>query len=413
MEKSRTVSWLFYALVVGALVASPAAAWDVGPVNSQDGTIIPDVDKVDFDDHTDASCWQAAASNLLAAGGWGKGSLNQTAQKRAEYIYAQMNGLWGINACGNVANAMNTWLQTWGQNPNCITGDYDPNNLYTNVTVTQWTLKCPDYQTLLDDLKLASPKYPAVLLRVNDDTNHWLTLIGGDYCDGDDETTEQSLWHDSDRDQGGVDNNPYDNLFPLDGTWDLPTYVLHDADEYDRLCKVPPDLKLTPMKVENYHYGRWGDPADPYGAPLTAENGQQADNYDDPVFETDLVLLIDNELDMSRPKEIELLIDYAGSADMSVEDDIYLLVEGVPFWPTITSTADDNGMILFEWVLPYQPAEERIVFPNDKYKYMILDESAGRDVVSFQLATYCVPEPATLSLLLILGAFLPLLRNRR
>ena len=114
-----------------------------------------------------------------------------------------------------------------------------------------------------------------------------------------------------------------------------------------------------------------------------------------------------NEIEPDKWKEVYLLVDYVDRVVdrhlieiIQLEDDM-----GVTYDPTSVVASADGGQLLFTWVLPNQPAWEVIVFPDDRYKF--LDD----DVKDWNVATICVPEPATLALLalalLALGAWLP------
>ena len=73
--------------------------------------------------------------------------------------------------------------------------------------------------------------------------------------------------------------------------------------------------------------------------------------------------------------------------------------------------ASDNGEVLLEYDFTNQPAWEKIVFPSDEYLKINLVGNQGYNVLEWNIATECVPEPATISLL-ALGA-LALVRRRR
>ena len=56
---------------------------------------------------------------------------------------------------------------------------------------------------------------------------------------------------------------------------------------------------------------------------------------------------------------------------------------------------EDGGEILYHWTMDNQPPLETIIFPDESYYNL------SGDVLSFNVATECIPEPMTLSLLLI------------
>lgn len=58
-----------------------------------------------------------------------------------------------------------------------------------------------------------------------------------------------------------------------------------------------------------------------------------------------------------------------------------------------------------------QPAWEKIVFPSDEYVSINLVGNQGYNVLEWNIATECVPEPATLALVAL--AALSVLHRRR
>ena len=381
-------------------IAVPTEAWDVYAA-SQDGSAIPDVNKPDPANLNDKSCWQASAANILAAAGWGIGAGGgATAQQRANRIYNQLIAAAGNNQLGNVGNAMNGWIQGVGRNKD--SADYDPNNLYTNVG---WTadhiLKCPDYRAILDGLNKDREVYASVLWAIphGDDppTKHWLTAVGGNYEECEDPTNAtKSVWTDSDRTAGVISHDKYTNTFfaANNGVWRLVDYLAIDPDEYDTLSQ---GLALTPTAVQVYYCGLHRDPI--YGTPVWSESGDKAGEYDDPQFADPVTLVVDNEPVPDKYKVVSLLVDYTDNVPgrqfteiIELEDDL----GGI--WPatSVTPSADD-GQLLFEWELPYQPAFEKILFPDTRYSTL------SGNVGGLEVTTECVPEPVSLSLLMLGG----------
>ncbi|MCY2931977.1 MAG: PEP-CTERM sorting domain-containing protein [Planctomycetota bacterium] len=415
MRHERFFRAAAYVGVILAL-AAPAAGYDVFG-SSRDGTGIPDVDKPDRDgngswpDANDNSCWAVAAANCLGAAGWGVGAgLNATAQQRADRIYGQLCGKNAWQACGNAGQAMQNWIAQYGQNP--ASGDYDAKNIYTNVNIVPKTLGQPDYNKLLSDLAIFSPKYSTVLFHVgNTEFAHFLTLVGGDHDNANPPANNKlGVWHDSDKDAGGLNDNAYTNNFGNNGgKWDLPGYLANPllaADEYDQVTKWQLVAKVVPGSV--FYHGRYWDPAT--GLPGYCTSGSMAGVYGDPTFESAQVLHVGGLADPNKPETIQLTIDYAGSANMTLEQQIYLLDDqNNHIAPTLIDTDPDYGQVLFQWDLAATPPEFRVVFPSDKYDYLTMDPANGKDVIGWRLV---VPEPLTLSLL-ALGGLVPILSGRR
>ena len=429
---------LFIGLSCGVLLIAALSAPVFAQVNyavgnfdvykySQDGTLVPDVDKPDRDgdliwpDPGDMSCWQAAASNVLGAAGYGIGAgVAATAQQRADRIYGQLNADLGFVNPGFCERAVNYWLYTYGKNPN--SPEYMPNNPYTDVTVVQnlstgLTLADiggvrSDYNHLLDEL--ARCQYVAVGF---DQPEHCMTLVGGNYWPNNAEPpVDKSIWHDSDRDKGdtvthpvpigaSVDDDVYTNA-PAPGfanAWSLIDYPTQQANRYMTLC---PGLNKPEDAVRNYDVAYYLQDTDGDGRlddPAFRVAGQA--NYGDPMWTADgLEVEIQNEPIEEMHKEVYLLVDYKDRVAGRVENILLRDDRGNTWIPTSVASPDD-GQLLFTWVLDYQPQFETIIFPNIKYNTLT------GDVKDWDVATICVPEPATMTLLALGG--LAVLRRRR
>jgi len=121
--------------------------------------------------------------------------------------------------------------------------------------------------------------------------------------------------------------------------------------------------------------------------------------------------LLNNELLPEMEKHVQLLVDYYGRDTNYLNEDIRLRYlndfgQEVIALPTSKTLSADNGQILLTWELDNQPAWEEIFFPS-YMDYGLLEGS----VASWNAATICVPEPATLGFLALGG--LALIRRRR
>ena len=408
------------AALVVLVCAAPVWAFDI----EKFGT--PDVDKPGVPPQPaagDLSCWLAAASNLLGGGGWGTGA---TAQQRAEGIYATLlpeayNPPWPPSGAGGwLENALNYWLCTYGLNPD--SPEYRPaaSHRYTDVTVVdRWPygLGEPDYTAMLAELDRC--QYAAVVFAR---PAHALTLVGGDY-DG-----VPSVWHDSDRDLAGQDQQLYRTVFDTSGfdlepvapTSDDPlAYNLRDAWAYVLLC---PGLRKPDHAVHTYDVAYYPvpDPGQPGDFdPAIHVRGTNADAFAQPQWTSDTVFRVYNREVPDQFKELWLLIDYIDRVpDRADQETILLnyysaatgLVEHVP--PTAVTDSEDGGQLLLHWSLPCQPAWEEIVFPDARYS-MLWDmlEHDNINVKDWNLAVWCTPEPATA--LLLAAGLLALARRRR
>jgi len=390
-----------YVVLVCTLLLT-CTAWSQQQFNvykySTDGTPVPDVDKPDrngdgqWPDPGDNSCWQVAAANMLGAAGYGTGA---NAQARATSIYTQITNDLGFNRCGQCEWAVNYWLYTYAKNPNSV--EYTPANTYTDVTAVYKTLTAIDYNYLLTELKRC--QYVAVGF---DDPAHCMTLVGGNFDDG--INPSKSIWHDSDRTNAdivvNVSDDVYTNNFP--GQWNLVEYPASRANKYVTLC---PGLNKPERAVSNYdvaYYRKtWGDNG---LMPGFREAGLKANAYQDPAWEDDHTLLVGNEPIEDYYKIIYLLVDYKDRL-IGRQENVQLIDDLGRFWQPKVEESIDGGQLLFTWKLDYQPAWEKILFPDIKYSTL-----AG-DVKDWNIATICIPEPACLLLLSLGGAVV--LRRRR
>ena len=111
-------------------------------------------------------------------------------------------------------------------------------------------------------------------------------------------------------------------------------------------------------------------------------------------------------------KEIWLLVDYI---DRNPVADPGILIEdpdGDQYNPDSITWSADGGQVLLHWKLDDQPDWEKIIFPDASYRNLYdISTGLGGTVKDWNVATLCVPEPISLSLLAIGGAVL--LRRRR
>lgn len=365
---------------------------------SQDGTPIPDVDKVNPSDPYDSSCWLASASNILAAAGYGSGG---AAQQRAQGIYSQLTAAYGTLSGGAPDQAISYWLAWHGKNPD--SSDYQPMLSYTDVTAVYAGLGQADYNFLQNELLRC--QYVGVQF---ENPAHAVTLVGWD------DTNGTSVWHDSDQTLGPNGDDTYMNAFTVSPlNWDLNqmgtgiTYLNH-ANGYVTFC---PGLNKDPDIVANYDVA-WAP--SPVG-PAAREAGAQVGVFDtvpgwqlswtDPNNPniTYQPFRLDNEFNPEMQKRIQLLVDYYGRDANYINEDIRLRYPDeagldVVITPTSKQLSADNGQVLFTWELDIQPEWEDILFPS-YVEYGWLEGS----VASWDVATICVPEPAMLSLLLTAG----------
>lgn len=374
---------------------------------------VPDVDKPDRDgdgkwpDSGDNSCWLAAAANMLAGAGAGKAG--QTAQKNGEDIYKILTDHFGTQKGGLPHIALNWWQHNYTYNyGQKATGFYDPAFKYNDVTLFdppgKWLTKS-DYTTLLDELDRC--QYVHVGVQTKAGGAHSKTLIGGNKPGQTDPTKEKSVFHDSDHDFGGLDDEIYGNQFNTYGSQNDVWQMDYDGDgtfdatgaRYTLLC---PGLQKPKRGVEEYDVAFFRDRNKDSSSEFVASRvaGTHKDLYDPPKWESDTILLIDN-VAMPDPwrKQVWLLVDYLdrdNKADPGIKLDFGTGLTD----PTSIKYSNDKGQILLRWDLPLQPEWEKVIFPNSNYKNL------SGDVKDFNLSTDCwpIPEPAAISIWSLIGA---------
>ncbi len=406
-------------------IAGAAQAQDPYVKLSQDGTPVPDVNKPNFNDPTDQSCWMAAAANMLGGADYGTGA---TAAAKAQSIYSTLRNDLGYTNPGSTEYAINYWLYAYGKNPD--SSEFKPNHAYNDVTVMEGRfLNVNDYLFLQNEL--VSCQYIEISF---DNPAHAMTFVG--FSQG----QNTSIWHDSDFNTTAPGDDTYFNGFDAAGNWDLhylpppappaSPVALDNADGYVLLC---PGLNKPEDAMRNYDVAWFltdneqtqaGTPRDNSWTAEFRVAGAKKNDFDDPFWldasherynQEMAIVHIDNEPAEEMHKEISLLVDYRQRNQNIAAENIMLQIpdpgDGVGggvsamFPPDSVQWNAHNGQALFTWILDYQPAWEEIVFPDNWYWTL---EGKVKD---WDVATICIPEPTTLALL---GCgFLAILRRRR
>jgi hypothetical protein len=353
------------------------------------------------------SCWLATAANVLGAADWGAGA---NAQAKADNIYTNQlmphfsNGV----LPGWSSLAINWWLMNYGFNPD--SNDHNATNKYTDVTYIPGVGVPGVYDFILRELK--DCQYVNVALRpLTGDVGHEMTLVGGDWAAT---PGGQSVWHDNCGDfMAGFNAEPAANVF-VNGGWQSIIHrgnIVYTPEDATLLC---PGLRKPDAAVKNFDVAYFKDMAADgslvngwrlAGANKGNYHGSSGNTY--PEWIDDLQVDIPN-LPMPEPwyKEVYLLVDYVDRNVLQVKPNIgniQLNVGGQLIAPDKVVWDDDGGQALFVWVLDEldgQPPSEILVFPDPSYRNLFnISTGLGGPVKDWNVATICVPEPATLCLL--------------
>jgi len=465
MRHVQRIVWMCCLLAAGLLVSPAWAQYDVGPKNSTDGTAVPDKDKAGLGQPggipaDDMGCWAATASNILGASGWG---IAGTAQQKADAIYQDFITNFKVNAAdtylkatGDCAAAAKWWVHNIGLNSAYAGNGYTPDATYVNFRRKDKTLFEPDYNFLLNELvrcQYAGVKFVNVV--PGSDVGHGMTLVGGNYGPngkpGNPAVPVTSVWHNSDNDgPAGVADEAYNTYsFALGqiNTWLLdvpgtPGNLQDDwiAEGYFLACPGTPK-PATAIGNFDVHYlvgltqPLPGAPGKPYHCDPVIQMLTTGASYgvytvpaaggvlvNDPIWDPQNpnTLLVPNQVVQDKQKKLYLQVDFNdplpgnplnpnGDPDIpgiTVYDDAGNLISLAD-----STWASDYGEVLLEYDFDTQPAWEKIVFPGDEYVSINLVGNQGYNVLEWNIATECVPEPATLSLL-VFGA-LALVSRRR
>ncbi len=358
--------------------------------------MVPDVDQ----DPGVGNCWLVATANLLAAAGHGDGA---TTQERAEGLYSDLKGLYPNDgdAGGHINIALNTWLMRHS----------DGDSGYYKIEVQPYFRDRPDgadqndYLWLLDQMN--EDKYVGVEWAWQPTgqpvTAHAMALVAGDTDD-----PGQSVWRDGNT--HAVEDDIADNSFSgVTDDWRI------DGDETEGFT-VPTSawaqlgVLLSFGKpnwaVNNYDVqGHWDEDGEWV---LTSETGTKVDDFDYPVWnDVDSRLELDNESDPDQVKHVfvELLFDESQDPNaLDLENWINVGTTETGYMHYLVGDWGwnmDNTRALAKFEIIPQPGSEYITFDSDI-----------QTLAAVNIATYCVPEPMTVTLLLP-GVLLVLRRRRQ
>ncbi|MGD8454163.1 MAG: hypothetical protein PVJ57_20305 [Phycisphaerae bacterium] len=415
MKRSWFPVAVFLAVLIGGVASVSADDYDVY-ARALSGDPVPDVNKDPFPPvEGDRSCWQAAAANMLAAGGWGLPEM--TAQEAANSIYGHMTGHFGKNHGGFPEVAMTWWLYNYGCNPMAVGGWYQPEMTYNDVFGFYWDLRFPvraAYEYSLGALQ--EGRYAAVTwtLARQMDSLHTMTFVGGNRPDGG--RAPVSVWHDSDVNAVAPGDDQYPNAFAGgSGNWTLPG-VAEGPVSYAELSagavRDPEWLTATTVYTAVYYRDLIG----PFTTvPLWRP---RVDGLTDPTWQQDaaqkwkiLDLPSIGEPAPDDQLDLYLFIDLLDRPEWSEENPLPVIQfdDGLGgLWaPEVTQSGTESGQLLYHWCLGNVPATKRLRFPEENYCNLTF----GIWSLDISYQYRAVPEPGALAGL-VLAAVVVLRRVR-
>jgi hypothetical protein len=374
---------------------------------------------------TGGSCAIAAAANTLAAAGWGP--TGQNAQQRAESIYNTLfmhyygipptdPGAGNVGAVASSGQAMTWYL--WKHGCSGASAYYHITRYdyavrmtnYTNPAVTP-TLTggatAVDYDTLRNELDRCQYVTTAWYWADHYDAmsgewefgGHCMSLVGGDPSD---QANGRSGFSDSNENtQQNFDNQFIPDAGEAIGRWELDGFS-YSAAGGDRerlnhaytLCPGKPKWAIAQYDVA------WD------GVNLTnqslIEGGDWRDIYDDPTWQligTDVAVLnLDNARSEQDIKQVFVELDFKQAVDpVTINLGSKVWADTTDAGVTVESRGgwhfyDGNSKALAKWVMEPQPEFEHVTFDYD----FLLEH-----ISTFNVATYCIPEPAAFGLLVV------------
>jgi len=431
--RTRMAGLAGFLLAVALVAVQVSAAYDVGPKLSTDGTAVPDVDKQGIIQGqpvppgpapNDLGCWAATAANVLGGAGWGVGA---TAQQKANSIYQDLITQFKLapadqylKAAGDCAAAAKWWVHNIGLNAAKAGQGYDPTNPYINFGIKEQTLYEVDYNYLLNEL--ARCQYVGVKWQTGGDLGHGMTLVGGNRSPVNPPTPNVSVWHNSDNEALGSNDEVYTNTWGPNKAWRLdywntPANQNDDwwADGYFKDCPGQPKPASAIANYDVHHYIGIGPlvqeegKAPSYSSTVqTLTTGQMRNVYLGPTgshdaewYPNEPTLIVPNEAVPSLQKMLYLSIDFRADENPQqtnvfqikvVDDQGNVIPLSSSAWASEDPNNLDYGQILLTYQFTNQPQWEKVIFPHNDYKNLT------GNVFEWNLATECVPEPATLAL---------------